>query len=306
MHIPTLLTSLALSLSFISATPVSTPPSLSARQTATTWPKIAFNSTFLYDLDNVGKNVGSITSMTGVKVDAKVLIVDGEGVTSSLINQYHAAGKQVICYFSAGSFEPFRTDLSSIPDSCFCGPSSTYNKSTQKCSSDQSKLDGWDEYWFNVRDATCLSKIKPVMSARMKTFKAKGCDGVDPDNMDSYANDQPYDTTEKDQLNYLLWLSSEAHRLGLAVDLKNAGDLIEDYPTELSKAFDFNVIESCTQYKECSKYDPFLALNKPQIRIEYGKRLSTTSCPTLPAGVRLLQYSKDSLDSSLINLSCPK
>ena len=44
------------------------------------------------------------------------------------------------------------------------------------------------------------------------------------------------------------WLAKTAHDNGLAIDLKNANDLVkesEDYKTALVDAFDYNVIESC-------------------------------------------------------------
>ena len=46
-------------------------------------------------------------------------------------------------------------------------------------------MDGWNEYWLDIRTPACLTNIKGIQEARMKKFKQKGCDGVDPDNVDS-------------------------------------------------------------------------------------------------------------------------
>ena len=46
-------------------------------------------------------------------------------------------------------------------------------------------MDGWNEYWLDIRTPACLTNIKTIQEARMKMFKEKGCDGVDPDNVDS-------------------------------------------------------------------------------------------------------------------------
>lgn len=63
-------------------------------------------------------------------------------------------------------------------------------------------MDGWNEWWLNIGDATCLSNIKPIMTARMQAAKTKGCDAVDPDNMDAFTNDQ-YGITAQQQVDYL-------------------------------------------------------------------------------------------------------
>lgn len=55
-------------------------------------------------------------------------------------------------------------------------------------------------------------------------------------------------------------------------------------------------------YNECDKYSPLLAASKPQFQIEYSGELS--SCPTVETGVSVLQYSKDTLNSGLVDLVC--
>jgi len=50
------------------------------------------------------------------------------------------------------------------------------------------------------------------------------------------------------------WLAETAHTNGLAIDLKNAGGLIqvsEEYKATVVAAFDYNVIESCVS-QPCS------------------------------------------------------
>jgi hypothetical protein len=86
----------------------------------------------------------------------------------SSIDQLHALGKKVICYFSAGSYEPDRPD------------------SAQFTASDKGNvLDGWpDEYWLNINSAN----VRSIMSARLTLAVSKGCDGVDPDNVDGYVS----------------------------------------------------------------------------------------------------------------------
>ncbi|MFP3534108.1 endo alpha-1,4 polygalactosaminidase, partial [Burkholderia sp. SIMBA_042] len=77
-------------------------------------------------------------------------------------------GKRVVCYFSAGSSENWRSDYS------------------QFTAADQGNpLDGWaGERWLDTRSAN----VRRIMTARMDLAKSKGCDGIDPDNVDGYTN----------------------------------------------------------------------------------------------------------------------
>ena len=48
-------------------------------------------------------------------------------------------------------------------------------------------MSDWDEGWLGI---TRLSDLQPLMSARFDALASKGCDGVDPDNVDCFANEQ--------------------------------------------------------------------------------------------------------------------
>jgi hypothetical protein len=119
------------------------------------------------------------------------------------------------------------------------------------------------------------------------------------------------------------WWSKTAHSYGMAIGLKNAGNLlVEDdidqpYQQDLVQAFDFNVIEACvslhnlclkrklmrqTQYNECQIYDSFLKAQKPQIRVEYKSK--TKKCPAKVKGVTFSVYSGAVLNTKSINLDC--
>jgi hypothetical protein len=51
---------------------------------------------------------------------------------------------------------------------------------------------------------------------------SKGCDGVDPDNVDGYDNDTGLGLTTNDGVSYLEFLSDAAHSRGMAIRLKKA------------------------------------------------------------------------------------
>lgn len=161
------------------------------------------------------------------------------------INSLKAQGKRVVCYFSAGSSENWRPDFSKF-----------------KAADMGNALDGWaGERWLDTRSAN----VRAIMQARMDLAKSKGCDGIDPDNVDGYTNKPGFPLTAATQLDYNRFLATEAHARGLAVGLKNDVAQLSD----LASSFDFAVNEQCFQYNECSGYSAFTVQGKPVFNVEY-------------------------------------
>lgn len=161
------------------------------------------------------------------------------------INALKAQGKRVVCYFSAGSSENWRPDFSKF-----------------KAADMGNSLDGWaGERWLDTRSAN----VRAIMQARMDLAKSKGCDGIDPDNVDGYTNKPGFPLTAATQLDYNRFLATEAHARGLAVGLKNDVAQLSD----LASSFDFAVNEQCFQYNECSGYSAFTVQGKPVFNVEY-------------------------------------
>ncbi len=121
--------------------------------------------------------------------------------------------------------------------------------------------------------------MRSLMADRMDLAVSKGCDAVDPDNVDAYDNGGGgFSLTTTDSTDYVQWLATTAHSKGLAVGLKNAGDIIT---SEVIGEVDFAVNEQCVQYKECGTWTPFITANKPVFHIEYPK-----SAPNVPAATQ--------------------
>lgn len=180
-------------------------------------------------------------------VDAQVYDIDLFDTPQATIDTLHARGVKVICYFNAGGWEDWRPDAAAFPATVLGGP-----------------LDGWPgERWLDIRRITQLA---PVMGARLDLAVAKGCDAVDPDNLDGYSNATGLPLKPRHQLVYNRWIADEAHRRGLGVGLKN--DLAQ-IPA-LVDAFDFAVNEQCVQYGECDRLTPFIQAGKPVFGIEYS------------------------------------
>lgn len=276
---------------------------------STSWWKPSLSNTFLYELDKVAIQAPTVTTNTGLKLTKDIYIIDMEGHSPAQIAAYKAKGKKVVCYISAGSWEPWRDDAKSFDPACYCGKGEPFDAATGLCKTDKNKMGDWDEWWLDIHTPSCVTNIKSAMAKRIKAAKDKGCDGLDPDNVDSYANGVTYGTTDQDQVNYLTWWASEAHKNGMAIGLKNSGNLLSSwegvptrFQTTLTNSFDFSVIESCVRYKECHIYDSFLKANKPQIRVEYENSVKT--CPAKVNGVTFSVYSGLTLDSKKITLDC--
>lgn len=104
------------------------------------------------------------------KLDPSVTVYDLDLFENSknTFSALQKAGKHVICYFSAGSWEDWRDDKDEFP------------------AKDLGKtMDGWpDEKWVNIRSTA----VRAIMAKRIKVAADKGCDAIDPDNMDGYVS----------------------------------------------------------------------------------------------------------------------
>ena len=158
----------------------------------------------------------------------------------------HALGREVICYVSVGSWEDWRPDAGQFPASVL-----------------GNDYEGWPgEKWLDIRQIDLLT---PIMRARLDRCKAKGFDGVEPDNMDGYANDTGFPLTYQDQLDYNLWLTQEAHARGLSIGLKNDDGQVAD----LLPYFDWALTEDCFAQGWCDEVVPIIAAGKAVFAAEY-------------------------------------
>ena len=113
-----------------------------------------------------------------------------------------------------------------------------------------------------------VADVRRIMAARLDLAATRGCDGVEPDNVDGYSNKNGLGLTPDDQLDYNRYIADQAHQRGLAVALKN--DL--DQVAALEPSFDFAVNEQCNQYKECAKLKPFTTAGKAIFNAEYAAK----------------------------------
>lgn len=179
---------------------------------------------------------------------------------ATTIAALHAQGTRVVCYLSAGTYENWRPDASAFPAAVL-----------------GNAVSGWaGERWLDTR----AQAVRDVMTARMDLAVQKGCDAIEPDNVDGYANSPGFPLTSATQLDYNRFLAQAAHARNLSVGLKN--DL--DQVAQLVGDFDFAVVEECFQYGECDLAHPFVAANKAVFEVEYGDQaLANQICPSANA-----------------------
>lgn len=198
-------------------------------------------------------------ALNDTSVDAEIYDIDLFINDKSTIAGLQRAGRKVICYFSAGSYENWRPDKDKFKDSDL-----------------GHDLDDWPgEKWLNISSAN----VRQIMLDRLDMARDKGCDGVDPDNVDGYDNDNGLDLTQADSISFVNFLANAAHARNMSIGLKNAGDIIPS----VIKNMQWSVNEQCAQYNECDTYAVFPQNGKPVFHIEYPKGIRPTMiCPSRP------------------------
>jgi len=178
-------------------------------------------------------------------LDVQMYDLDLFDTPDEVLDAVRADGRTLICYFSAGSWEDWRPDADAFPEEALGEP-----------------LDGWEgEWWLDIR----APEVRALMEARLDLAVERGCDGVDPDNVNAYTNDSGFPLTATELFAFNRFLADAAHTRGLSVGLKND---VEQIP-ELVGWFDFQLNEECAAYDECELLASFTEGGKAAFHIEY-------------------------------------
>ena len=186
--------------------------------------------------------------------DVHMYDIDGFENHAGIVSALHSAGRKVVCYLSAGSWENWRPDAGRFPESV------------------KGASNGWPgEKWLDIRR---LGVLGPIMRARVKMCAKRGFDAVEFDNVDGFQNHTGFPLTGADQLTYDIFLANLAHRNGMSAVLKND---VSQIP-KLLPYFDLALNEQCFQYAECGKLRAFVNAGKPVFGVEY-KLDAAQFCP---------------------------
>ena len=222
------------------------------------WTKFSVDSTWNWQLKGAPDAVNS--SAVNLEYDADVYVVDMFAqLVSDSITPLKDIGRKVVCYFSAGTYEPWRPDKELFNELTLGNPHNAFP----------------NEQWLDINDPF----VAKLMANRMDMAVALGCDGVELDNVDGWipSANSGFTFTLDDQLLFNKKLANEAHKRGLAVALKNNVEMI----VELADWFDLVINEECFQYNECDGYLPMIEKGKPVFNAEY-KLFGTNNEVLLP------------------------
>jgi hypothetical protein len=196
-----------------------------------------------------------LTGNLDTTVDASTYTID-LATAPSVIADLHAAGRIVMCFFSGGTYEPFRDDASRFSPAALGSALSDYP----------------NERWIDVRDGG----VRAVMTDRVARAAQSGCDGIHAGNLDGYLQNTGFPLTDSDQQSYDRWLAQAAHAVGMSAGLVD-GDAALSGP--LAADFDWAVVWSCVD-AGCDAAGPFLAVGKPVFVVEFGGAdLAASVCP---------------------------
>ncbi len=266
-------------------TPVMAPlPNTTQAPTETSWWKPTPNTTWQWQISSPYDD-GEIETA----LDVQMYDVDLFDTPQEQIDFLKAKGIKVVCYFSAGTWEDWREDIVQL-ERRFAG-----DPKLEQVKGNRMPWPG--EWWLNTRHPI----VRALMASRLDYAVSRGCDGVEPDNVDAWTNDLSafpnateaahswaynipewpcedppfldeietkgtgFQLTANDQLDYNKWMALAAHDRGLSIGLKNNGA----QALELEPFYDWSLVESCYNYSECHDYDVFPNNNKPVFMTQY-------------------------------------
>jgi uncharacterized protein (TIGR01370 family) len=205
-------------------------------------PKIGDN--FEWRLDSIGLDEVS-------QYNCKIIDIDAFSASKELIDAFHKRGIKVIAYISVGTIEKYRDDSYLLPSDII-----------------GNIYPAWpDERFLNIRE---INKIRPFITSRFDMIKAKGFDGIEPDNLDGYNEDNGFSLTLEDTKIFCEWIISEAHNRGLSIGQKNTEELV---PLMYNK-FDWALTEDIFDANIENNYRLYISAGKPVFSAEYTDAMS--------------------------------
>jgi hypothetical protein len=198
-------------------------------------------------------------------VDADLFVVDLFDTTSAAVQQLHTRDRVVVAYIAAGSYEPWRSDVASLPDAVVGEALANYP----------------DEAWLDVR----ASSVRQLMASRLTLAADKGFDGVLLATLDGYLTETGYDVTAADQLDYNLWLAQQAASRGLSAGISSDWS----HADRLANDYDFAIHLNCLASGRCAELAPYRARGHAVFDLETSRGPSTcngTTSGSLPVTLK--------------------
>jgi hypothetical protein len=177
---------------------------------------------------------------------ATVYDVDDFDNPKAFITELHVHGKHAICYIDVGSWESYRPDAGAYPAKILGKVYPGYP----------------DERYVDIRQ---IGVLGPILERRFDLCKAKGFDGIEPDNIDSYQADTGFPLTAREARVFDYWLEAQAHARHLSIGQKND----PDQAALLVYHFDWALTEECFFGQFCNEMVPYVKAHKRVFNVEY-------------------------------------
>jgi hypothetical protein len=150
---------------------------------------------------------GAVSDLTH---PADVFDVDLYDTPATTIKALKGNIKKTVYYFSAGSFEDYRSDKASFDASHRGSP-----------------LQGWPgEFWLDTKSPN----VRSIATPRIKMAQDRGCDSLDPNNVDCCDNSNKLRPSPATTIDYMHYMANEAHYRRLSNCLKTTGSIFGDIP----------------------------------------------------------------------------
>ncbi len=204
------------------------------------------------------------TVLDGVSNPKKMYDIDLFTTDAATIQHLHAKGIYVVCYVETGSWENYRPDAGSYPQSVLGNTLGGYP----------------NERLVDIRQ---IAILQPIIAARFDLGKAKGCDGIEPDLDDTYNGyNSGFPLTMQHQLAFNKAVADLAHGRGMSIGLKNGASAGGVFEAAMVQFTDWALNEECNQFGECGGYSVYIAANKAVFQVEYTAS-GTTAAQICPA-----------------------
>lgn len=194
--------------------------------------------------------------------------VDGIDNPASVVTALHAKGDKVICYIETG-------DVGNYYSASDEGIPTTYYQQLSVAGDLGTKQQGWPEYYININASSTLSIVEAMISQQCH---AKGFDGVETDNDETWQDSTGFNISEANDITYMTSIANYIHSLGMADVLKNCDDVGNtSFCNAMYPLVDAVISEQCNQYGTCSDLGNFLG-HKAIFNAEYSTSPSSF-CP---------------------------
>jgi hypothetical protein len=179
-------------------------------------------------------------------LDVDAFYLDADFSSSTVVTELRSKAKLVLCYVSAGTFEPWRKDANAFPESALGEPLADYPR----------------EQWLDVRAAS----VRDLMRARLAAMAKAGCHGVYPSTLEAHLHTTGFPITRDDVIAYASWLATEIHALGMSAGLSVSADLVPD----VERAYDWALAIDCLSSSGCTPWARVRQSGRAVLLVEFG------------------------------------